>query len=123
MEQISLKDLKKYFPDASPATLQRNSGLGELENSQRKPDPAQALDGSPQVFKKRKRTVASRLTVHIITFRQRLLDSDNFEAGAKPLRDAIAKSLGVDDSDKFVNWNYHQIIAKPYGTLVLLSDE
>lgn len=61
------------------------------------------------------------LPVKIISFRSRILDSDNYISGCKGLRDAIAKSLGMDDSDRFIQWHYHQIIGKPHGTLVMIA--
>lgn len=50
------------------------------------------------------------------------MDSDNFIAGAKPLRDAIAKSLGVDDGDPRLRWSYGEALSPgPAGVLVIVS--
>jgi hypothetical protein len=35
--------------------------------------------------------------------------SDNLNAGAKPLKDAIAESLGLDDCDANFVWEFGQI--------------
>ena len=59
--------------------------------------------------KRKGRAEGIRLRVLIISIRQRLLDDDNLCAGAKPLRDAIAARLGVDDADKRIKWEYQQL--------------
>jgi hypothetical protein len=62
------------------------------------------------------------LCVTIIRFGHRELDEDNFVAGAKPIRDCIAASLGVDDADKRIQWAYRQVIgAGRVGTLVKID--
>lgn len=123
---MNLNDLLKTKAAQDPinraAITAAARSVGAVANSERKPDPLQALEGGSKIQERRKSSVARRLTVHIVSFRGRLLDSDNFTAGAKPLRDAVSKTLGVDDADRFVDWNYHQIIGKPFGTLVLISD-
>lgn len=118
------EQLKKHLPNASPSFLKLNtspSGLGGLEDPKRKQNPLQALAGSVPAQQRGKIQMARRFAVCIVSFRQHFLDSDNLQAGAKPLRDAIAESLGSNDSDKFIQWTYHQIISKPYGTVVILS--
>lgn len=37
------------------------------------------------------------------------MDDDNLAGGCKPLRDAIAESLGVDDGDPRVEWEVEQV--------------
>lgn len=53
----------------------------------------------------------------------RRLDDDNMVAAAKPLRDGIADSLGVDDADPAVTWRYAQRRAGPreYGVEVCIT--
>lgn len=46
--------------------------------------------------------------VHLHAIRRRLLDDDNATAACKPLRDAIAESLGIDDGDSRIRWEYSQ---------------
>jgi hypothetical protein len=36
------------------------------------------------------------------------LDDDNLRGGLKPLRDLIARHLGLDDADHLIEWRYHQ---------------
>lgn len=49
------------------------------------------------------------MVISIIGLRCRLLDDDNFSGGAKALRDCIAASLGLDDGDKRICWQYGQL--------------
>lgn len=54
--------------------------------------------------------------------RAKLLDSDNLAGGGlKSLRDAIAASLGLDDSDKFIIWEYGQFYSNREGVLVRIE--
>jgi len=50
-----------------------------------------------------------RLVVSLIGLRRRTLDDDNFNGACKHLRDAIAASLGLDDGDKRITWQYQQL--------------
>ncbi len=50
-----------------------------------------------------------RPIVTITSFRARLIeDDDNLRGGCKYLRDAIAKTLGLDDKDTVIDWRYYQ---------------
>lgn len=55
---------------------------------------------------------ARRLVVSLIGLRRRTLDDDNFNGACKHLRDAIAASLGIDDGDKRLCWQYQQLQTK-----------
>jgi hypothetical protein len=48
------------------------------------------------------------VVITLIAARHRLIDDDNSVAGLKPCRDAIARSLGIDDADQRVRWCYGQ---------------
>ncbi len=52
----------------------------------------------------------NRLVVSLVIFRQRPCDDDNLSGGCKWLRDAIAASLGLDDGDPRLRFEYHQVI-------------
>lgn len=123
MNEKFLKDLaaKGYVqaPDGSWHKPKRGD-LGGLGVPERKPDPIQALDGGNAPRQSRKASVGIR--VEIVSFRKRLLDSDNHIAGNKPLRDSIAKSLGLDDGYPLLRWDYQQVrtTGQP-GTLVKIS--
>lgn len=49
--------------------------------------------------------------VTLVLCRPRRLDSDSVPATLKWLRDAVAKSLGVDDGDERVEWEYGQCVS------------
>lgn len=79
-----------------------------------------ALVEKPQARRVRKGRVA--IVVTIISYRPGELDEDNLIAGAKPLRDSIAKSLGLDDADKRLRFEYGQFQTRgATGTHVLIS--
>jgi hypothetical protein len=48
--------------------------------------------------------------IAIISFRRRRLDDDNLSGGAKALRDAVARWIGIDDGSPRLAWEYHQVI-------------
>lgn len=50
-----------------------------------------------------------RLVVSLIALRRRPLDPDNNAASFKALQDAIAASLGLDDGDARLVWQYQQM--------------
>lgn len=86
--------------------------VGPLQGSVGKQSPIPALDSHPQGKRKGQSRVGRSskpvARVHLIAFRHRILDSDNCQAGLKHLRDCVAASLGLDDSDKFIEWEYGQ---------------
>lgn len=65
------------------------------------------LDQGVQKRQTRKGSVA--IIVTLITCRRRECDDDGNVAALKPLRDAIAEGLGLDDGDKRIRWEYGQI--------------
>lgn len=49
----------------------------------------------------------SRLVVCFVRHSRGTLDDDNLAAGLKPLRDAIARTVGRDDAE--ITWEYNQV--------------
>lgn len=100
--------IQKKLP-ISEATRARNPALfgavGAVSDQVTESDQIPALDHRP---KARSGSARSLVTVHIISVRRKLLDSDNCQAGAKGLRDAIAQSLGLDDNSPAIEWEYSQ---------------
>lgn len=96
------------FPNHVQAQIRRqlaDSGGAPVLPTVAKPvrlSPAARAD-SPQAGRPR------RVVVSIISLRRRTLDDDNWIGGCKHLRDAIAASLGVDDGDNRIRWQYLQI--------------
>lgn len=81
--------------------------MGAMDTTKRKRGSHSALVKEPCRVKGGERSVALR--VSIIGCRSRVLDSDNFAAGCKPLRDAIARHFGLDDADDCIAWEYGQV--------------
>lgn len=66
------------------------------------------LDGGKAKLGRSKRGV--EICVRLVALRRRLLDShDNARYACKPLVDAIAETLGIDDADPRVKWEYGQV--------------
>ena len=63
---------------------------------------------------------APQLLITLISLRGRRLDGDNLAGGFKPLRDAIAARLGVDDGDGRIEWEYGQVVSSRVETLVVI---
>lgn len=87
--------------------------VGRVETNSPKRPAVQALDN--RVPKPASSTKSVGLRITLVTLRKRLLDKHDAVAYAcKPLTDAIAKSLGIDDADKRLEWEYLQV--KTTGT-------
>ena len=62
------------------------------------------------------------IVVSLISCRRRELDDDGNVAALKPLRDAIAESLGLDDADKRIRFEYGQLETRTeQGVIVKIS--
>lgn len=59
--------------------------------------------------------------VTLIALRDRPLDDDNLANGFKPLRDAVADALGLDDGSPLYEWTYRQVRSDRPGTVVLIE--
>lgn len=112
MKYKNLDELKRAL---GPACQQLNADVLTLgANRSRKPkqDAGQALEQTRQGQGEREDCLVhrgKRVRVTLVAFRSRQLDSDNLIGGLKPLRDAIACYLGIDDADKFIDWEYGQV--------------
>lgn len=111
---------KGWSESAADGSWSKRNPLGTVDIVKPQPDPAPALDRSQPVRKKRPRRVV--IIVTLISLRSRELDTDNLAGSFKPTRDAIAKSLGIDDGDKRFVWEYRQIETRgECGTIVRIS--
>jgi len=101
--------------NASESTKRRNpelfgSALDSVATHSPERNKVSALDGRGKERRQRKGRVV--ILVSIIALRRRLLDEDSAIFALKPLRDAIAASLGIDDADARIAWQYGQQTTK-----------
>lgn len=109
--------LAKGWTEDAQGNLSKRNPVGGVDRIEPKPDPVSALDQKPVARKSRARGVV--ICVTIISLRKRQLDSDNCVSAQKQLRDAIAKSIGLDDGDKRFRWEYEQCVTSGRtGTIV-----
>lgn len=104
--------MKPQFENASKSFKTLNPhlfGVGGLPAPVAKQNTSCALDGGGPGSEASKEGVGPRYRVTITVYRRRLLDSDNSIGGLKPLRDEIAIWLRSDDSDRLIQWEYHQL--------------
>jgi hypothetical protein len=104
---------------ARPGIRQANPALGAV-GSPKHAEPPRALERHAPPKQSRKGGVLC--CVEIIGLRHRILDSDNFIAGAKGLRDTIASSVGIDDGSDQIEFLYGQFQTRGEpGTIVRIS--
>lgn len=85
--------------------------LGGLQAQVTQQKTERALVRKSEGCQTRSRSLAPNsplLRIALISFRRRELDRDNLIGGFKPLRDAIARWLNLDDSDRVIEWEYGQ---------------
>lgn len=103
--------------------LPQNKALFALDtppDPKRERQPLSALVKDKARITRHQTSVAYIIT--IVSYRHKQLDDDNIITGAKPLRDAIATSLGVDDADPRIRWEVRQVITNGQpGTDVIIS--
>lgn len=112
------------FKHVSESVKKRNphlygSPLGGLETSHAKPAALPALDVRQAAQPSREAGV--EYSVVMVAHLWRRFDDDNLVASLKPLRDAIAASIGIDDGDKRIQWHYYQIIDRYEGVAVKIT--
>lgn len=100
----------KLPQNVSESTKRRNPelyGLCPVAAVEREPRAKDALVKVSRPQRRRRGRV--EVLVTIIVFRARCLDDDNSASGGtKALRDAIAASLGYDDGDSRIRFQYGQ---------------
>ncbi len=118
--------MKGLPENVSEATRKRNphlygGGLGKVETHKPKPAAVAALVKDSRPAQAGKEGMGYRITFVVVRKRS-LLDSDNLQGALKPLRDAVAYSLGIDDGDPRIEWEYHQIKStQPEGVTVMVT--
>lgn len=93
------------FPNASESFKRLNPHLlGGLPPAQ----PQRDGQRNPTTSVAPQKSCAGRVVVCLVGHRRRILDDDNFVGACKHLRDSIAASLGLDDGDPRLRWEYGQ---------------
>lgn len=95
--------------------------LGAVEANRPECSTIRSLDKGVQESAGSKASMGLRIT--LIALRHRLLDAhDAVEYSFKPLTDAIATTVGLDDADARLHWEYAQIkTTGTEGTLVVIT--
>jgi hypothetical protein len=110
--------MKSIPTNVSQSTRKRNphlygtkniSPVGRVETKKPERPAAQTLDSGLSQQQGREESVYH---VTFVTFRKRLLDSDNAVGAIKPLRDSVAMHLDIDDGSERIKWEYHQVETK-----------
>ena len=84
------------------------------------PTGAKALVSGHERKKESERGMAIRIT--FISLRRRLLDPDAIAVSTKYLQDAVCESLGIDDGDRRISFQYEQIkTTGPTGVIVKID--
>jgi hypothetical protein len=62
------------------------------------------------------------IAISLVTFRPVAIDDDNNVGSLKTVRDAVAASLGVNDRDSRIRWEYGQVESRAgTGTLIKIT--
>ena len=119
------------YVETSAGTFVRRRPVGALAPGQPQPQPAGALDEPTPPRRRRARGLGrgtpaeSRggLQFDLVAFLRLRLDDDNLTGGLKPLRDAVAQSLGIDEADPRLRFVVHQCPgAGPHGVVVRITE-
>ena len=133
-----VRALNPHLFDASGKAgpvLRPMAGLGkpiaqhDTKPALQRPRSRKTKDGAPVVKRtdgRRRSSVptSGRPVVSITSYRPGVLDDDNLRGGLKPLRDLIARHLGLDDADSCVEWRYYQVQVRTreeQGTAVMIT--
>lgn len=111
---------RKDLNNASEAFKKRNPHIyrvGAMDRPVREQDTTGALVKNPRPQRRRNGRLA--LIVTFIAFRSGVLDDDNLVGSCKGLRDAVCESIGIDDGDSRIRFQYTQCATQGQeGTLV-----
>lgn len=113
------------IPYGSEAYRKKNPHLfpvGAVGATKSKPDKVRSLGDKPSSHKSSKSGVV--FIIAFVPFCKRATDDDNRGSGPyKGLRDSIARTLGVDDGDPRLRFEYHPpvITRGATGTQIIIS--
>lgn len=113
----------KNLNDLPAAAKKRNPHLFNPVGAVAKPEPQSNHVEPLACSRKIQKGGPYRFVISLVRFGPGTLDDDNLAGGFKPLRDAIAIELGIDDRDGRVRWEYGQIETRgPTGTIVKIHE-
>ncbi len=95
-----------YVKDSEGNWCHPSRIVGAVLPTKPKQNSLPALDSGKTARPKRKGSVAVRVT--LIRCGHRSLDSDNLQGSLKSIRDSVSRSIGIDDNDIRVQWEYGQ---------------
>lgn len=87
-----------------------NPRLGAVEAGVAESTIAPTLERRPPKQRSGKNRV--EIVIILLACVHRELDSDNLQGSLKPCRDAIAVTIGIDDGDPRLRWEYAQVVTR-----------
>lgn len=69
------------------------------------------------------RSTVPVLRIALVNFRTAICDSSNYIHGCKRIQDQIARSLGLDDNDRTIEWEYEQVRTRGKTGLLVRIEE
>lgn len=112
----SIRDVPQQVSESVRRLNPHLYGVGKVEACEPKPIVPEALVCR---HKKQKRSSGGvEIRISFIAMLPRLLDDDNLAGSLKPLRDEIARDLGIDDGDQSLHFEYGQIKSDSTGVIV-----
>lgn len=119
---MTRQEILKKYPRASESCIVRNLGpVHPTGDGERKRSPRPALDKDAKA--KSRSSISVAVIITLIRCGERLLDNDNAVGGnLKAMRDAIARTLDIDDGDPRLRWHYGQCqTTGTHGVLVKIE--
>jgi hypothetical protein len=94
----------------NPELFSASGPLGAVGATKHRQPPG-ALVGrqTPQPSRPARLVAGAEVTVTLTAYLARRLDPDNLAGALKPLQDAVAGWLGIDDGDERLRWEYGQV--------------
>lgn len=116
---MKLSDFPHHVQEKLKDQMRRDD-IRSLEARFSKRPPLPTLDKGNE--KLQRSEICLELCVEFCVYLRRRMDSDNLIGSLKPLRDAIAQSIGIDDGDPRIRWEYAQAQVKhTQGVSVIIT--
>lgn len=113
MPHLTLDDLKTRISDATRRLNPGVFGPGAVDRlaAEKHGQSSGTLDRRQKAKRGRKDSphTGDRFCITLTAHLANRMDDDNLAHACKPLRDAIADNLGIDDGDPRLRWEYGQL--------------